>query len=111
MKQKKQLTGRMIDMMTPAEKERLAARFERQSPAERWAAARRPTPTEAARAVRMAKRMGRGRPKLGKGTRVVSVTVEIDLLKRADAYAKQMGLKRAELFTQGLRRVVPDAPK
>ena len=45
--------------------------------------------------------MGRGRPKLGKGTRVVSVTVEIDLLRRADAYARKAGLKRAELFTQG----------
>ncbi|HWE97832.1 MAG TPA: hypothetical protein VG269_28005 [Tepidisphaeraceae bacterium] len=110
MKQRK-LTGRDIDVMTPRQKQRLVESYERQTPEERWAASCPLTPAEKERARRMAARMRPGRPKLGKGTRVVSVTVEIDLLKRADAYAKQKGLKRAELFTQGLRRVVPGAPK
>lgn len=38
-----------------------------------------------------------GRPKIGNGTKVVSVTVETDLLSRADAYAKAAGLTRARL--------------
>jgi len=42
-------------------------------------------------------------PKLGKhGTRIVSVTVEKSLLKRADAYAKANGIKRSELFARSL---------
>ena len=56
------------------------------------------------------KAMGRGRPKLGRaGTRVVSVTVEVDLLTRADAFAAAAGMKRSELFTQGLRGILPKA--
>jgi hypothetical protein len=49
-----------------------------------------------------------GRPRLGKGTRTVSITVEIGLLNRADAYARTAGLKRSELFREGLKRVLPD---
>ena len=45
-----------------------------------------------------------GRPKLGRnGTSNISVTVEKDLLRQANAYAKAKGLKRSELVTIGLR--------
>ena len=56
-------------------------------------------PTTAAERRRWdaARRRGRGRPKIGKGTAVVSVTIERDLLAWADAYAKKMGLTRARL--------------
>jgi len=49
-----------------------------------------------------------GRPKLGKhGVKVISLSVELDLLNRADAYAKKHGLKRAELVTQALNKLLP----
>lgn len=49
-----------------------------------------------------------GRPKLGAhGVKVISLSVELDLLKRADAYAKKHGLKRAELVTQALNTLLP----
>ena len=55
-----------------------------------------------------------GRPKIGNGTKVVSVTVETDLLSRADAYAKAAGLTRARLvglalesFIKGDDRIKP----
>ena len=52
---------------------------------------------------RIKKNLG-GRPKHGKyGTQIISVTVEKELLKQANAYAKAKGLKRSELVTQGLR--------
>ena len=45
-----------------------------------------------------------GRAKLGKnGTKIVSVTVECDLLKQADAYAKARRMKRSELVSVGLK--------
>jgi hypothetical protein len=47
-----------------------------------------------------------GRPKVGKGARVVSISVEADLLKSADAYARRLGIGRTELFVQGLRAVM-----
>lgn len=47
-----------------------------------------------------------GRPKLGKGSKVVSLSVEKDLLARADAYAKRRGLGRSELFILGLKELL-----
>jgi hypothetical protein len=44
-----------------------------------------------------------GRPKVGKGSRIVSLSVEKELLARADAYAKRKGLGRSELFILGIK--------
>lgn len=49
---------------------------------------------------------GRGRPKVGKGVKVVSVSIERDLLARADKAAKCAGVSRARLVAAGLRRVL-----
>jgi hypothetical protein len=38
----------------------------------------------------------------------VLVTVEKDLLKEADKFAKRNGLKRAQMFAKGLRLVMAD---
>ncbi len=37
----------------------------------------------------------------------ISISVEPDLLKRADAFAKAHGLNRAELFHQALNQLLP----
>ena len=50
-----------------------------------------------------------GRPKLGKGTKVVSITVERGLLGRADAYAKAAGLSRARLVSLALTSLLERA--
>lgn len=42
-------------------------------------------------------RRGRGRPKIGKGTVPVSLTIEKELLRWLDAYARDKGLSRARL--------------
>jgi hypothetical protein len=47
-----------------------------------------------------------GRPRVGKGAKVIALSVERDLLMRADAYAKRHGLKRAELVAQALRAII-----
>ena len=61
--------------------------------------------TQPAMLDRIKKKMGR--PKIGKGCKVVAVSVEVNLLKKADAYAKRLGLGRTELFTQALRGFLP----
>jgi hypothetical protein len=47
-----------------------------------------------------------GRPKVGKGVRVISLSVEKGLLKRADSCAKRLGISRAQLFSRGLEAVL-----
>lgn len=47
-----------------------------------------------------------GRPKLGKGSQVVSLSVEKELLEKADAYAKRQGLGRSEMFILGLKELL-----
>lgn len=47
-----------------------------------------------------------GRPQIGKGAKMVALSIELGLLKRADAYAMQHGLKRSELIAKGLETVL-----
>ena len=42
----------------------------------------------------------------GLGAKPVSVTIEADLLRRADAYARRHGLTRAALIARGLETVI-----
>jgi hypothetical protein len=53
----------------------------------------------------------RGRPIVGQGAKVISLSVERQLLKQADARAKALGISRAELVAQGLRAVLAKKPR
>ena len=50
-----------------------------------------------------------GRPKVGKGVKTISLTVEKGLLKKADAYAKLHRISRAKLVAKGLETVIGSA--
>jgi formylmethanofuran dehydrogenase subunit A len=52
----------------------------------------------------------RGRPKIGAGAKIISLSIERGLLDRADAYAKQHGLSRAQLVARGLEVVIGTEP-
>ena len=52
------------------------------------------------------RRRSRGRPKVGEGAKVVSLTIEGGLLKRTDALAKREGVSRAQLVARGLEMVL-----
>lgn len=47
-----------------------------------------------------------GRPRRGRGVKVISVSVEQDLLKQSDRLARELGLSRARLIERGLRAVI-----
>jgi hypothetical protein len=47
-----------------------------------------------------------GRPKVGKGVKVISLSLERGLLSRADKAAKKLGISRAQLVSQGLERML-----
>ena len=60
---------------------------------------------------RIKKKMGR--PVKGKGSKVISLSVERELLEKADRYAKKNGMTRAALVAAGLHTVMkrPSQPK
>jgi hypothetical protein len=65
------------------------------------------TPAERALWRRAQKRMGR--PKVGQGSKVVSVSIERGLLQRSDAYARDHGISRAQLIAKGLEMALKAA--
>ena len=48
----------------------------------------------------------RGRPRVGRGSTVISVSIEKGLLKQADAFAKSSGMPRAKLISLSLRAML-----
>ena len=62
--------------------------------------------TAAARARWARAKRKPGRPRRGKGAKVISVSVERSLLSRSDALAKDLGLSRAGLIERGLKAVL-----
>jgi hypothetical protein len=47
-----------------------------------------------------------GRPRRGKGAKVISVSLEEELLAKSDALAKSLGISRALLIERGLKAVL-----
>ena len=50
-----------------------------------------------------------GRPRRGRGAKVISVSLEQELLARSDALAKNLGISRALLIERGLKAVLAAA--
>jgi hypothetical protein len=90
-----------------AEKERIVKRIEAQTPQQRLVRSRPLNARERKQWRRFKAKMGR--PKIGKGAKTISLTVEKDLLDQADAYAKQHGITRAKLVAQGLAAIIGSA--
>ena len=97
---RRKLTGAKFDALPPAEKEEIYEEFEQLTP-EKVRREFRPM-TRKQRAEHMRPRKP-GRPKVGKGVKVISLSVEKDLLKQADLYARRHGMKRTELVATGLK--------
>jgi hypothetical protein len=47
-----------------------------------------------------------GRPTIGKGAKIVPVSIEKGLLKTADEFARRYKLKRSQMVAEGLRLVM-----
>jgi hypothetical protein len=64
------------------------------------------SPAERKRWNKIQKGLQRGRPTIGAGAKVMSVSIERGLLEKADAFAKRHKLKRSQMVAQGLRLVM-----
>ena len=101
-----ELTGEKFDAMTEAQRAKVIAEIESETPQQRLARSRPMNARERERWTRVKKKMA-GRPRLGRhGAKIVSVTIEKDLLKKADTYAKANGLNRSELFAMSVREKI-----
>jgi hypothetical protein len=87
--------------LSDAEKDAEVARFDRGVDLR----ATKPLTREQKKLWKKAKRKP-GRPRVGNGVTVISLSVERTLLRQADLAAKSAGISRAALFTRGLRRVL-----
>jgi hypothetical protein len=105
-KPKKSIIDEFI-ALPDSEKERIFQQIEAQTPEQRLARSR-PLNAQERRQWRRFKAKA-GRPKIGKGAKTISLTMEKDLLKRADAYAKQHGISRAKLVARGLESILGSA--
>jgi metal-responsive CopG/Arc/MetJ family transcriptional regulator len=50
--------------------------------------------------------MDRGRPKIGNGSERINITIERDLLARADAIARQRKIGRSEMIASVLKLLI-----
>jgi len=105
MSKKKEMTGRDFDALPNAEKDRIFRELDNLTPAQ--LKAYRPLTAKEKRAHFQPPRNKSGRPKLGKaGTEIISISVEKSLLREVNAYAKTKGIKRSELFVNGVRSLI-----
>ena len=88
---------------TKAELDKMSAEFDREFVADTFA----PPTAEANERLLRAKRK-RGRPRVGAGSKPISVTVERTLLSRIDRIAKRRKTTRAKLIAEGLRAVLKE---
>ncbi len=92
--------SRPIAKMTTKELDAMFAEFDREFVADGFG----PMDGKARARVRRAKTKP-GRPRVGAGSQVVSVTIEKRLLKKVDRLAKRLGVSRAKLIAVGLLKI------
>ena len=47
-----------------------------------------------------------GRPRLGKGVKRVMISLEVQLLRQSDAFARKHQLNRSQMISAGLRKLM-----
>src|SRR4051812_42828705 len=96
-------TKKNYDKMTLTELRRATRKFDKGLPVGPDGLPGRPmNAAERQRWQRVRKKMGR--PRLGKGVKRVMISLETDLLKKSDTFAKRLHLNRSQLISAGLRR-------
>lgn len=85
------------DQMTTEELAEATVEFDREFIADTF---RPMTPAERARWERARRKPGR--PRVGQGVRVISLSVEKGLLERSDRLARSLGITRADLISRSL---------
>lgn len=94
-------SSRSIAKMTTLQLDSMVAEFDREFIADSFGS----MDAKSKARHRQAKKK-RGRPRVGAGSQVISVTIEKRLLRRADRLARRLGISRAKLIAVGLLRMM-----
>ena len=87
--------------LSEAERRRIVAQLEEETPRRRLARSRPLNSAERKRWRRLQRKLGR--PRLGRGSQAISLTIEKGLLEKTDAFAKRRGLSRSQFVAESLR--------
>jgi hypothetical protein len=98
---KRTIADKRFSQMTAEELAEATADLDREFVADTFGP---PSPAMAAQWRRAVRK--RGRPRVGRGVKVISVSVEKELLSRSDALARRLKVRRAALVARGLRAVL-----
>ena len=104
---KREMTSDDFEALSDAEKEQIWEEIDRQTPEELRAKSRPLNAAERRQWKRFQKKVGR--PKIGRGTTNISVSLERGLLREVDLYARKRGVSRSELIAQGVRAIMGSA--
>ena len=92
-----------LQEMTAAELREATAEFGREFSGDTFG------PPNAAQRAQLARaKRKRGRPRVGRGSQTISVTVEKQLLAQTDRLAKRLHIARAALIARGLQALVTE---
>ena len=104
---RRRLTIPEFEALPDAQKDRMVREIEAETPQQRLARSRPLNAREREQWRRFKKKAGR--PKIGSGTKNVSVSLERDLLRAADRFAKRHGMSRSQLIAQGVKTIIGSA--
>ena len=93
------------DEMTAAELQKATGEFDRELPVGPDGLPGRPMNAGERRKWNAVRRK-MGRPRIGKGVKRVMISLEADLLKRSDVFARRHHLNRSQLISAGLRKLM-----
>lgn len=98
---------RCFEALPDSEKDRYVCEIESLTPRQRLARSRPLNAREREQWRRFRKKAGR--PKIGGGTTNVSVSLEKDLLRQADRFARRNGMSRSELIAKAVQSIIGSA--
>lgn len=101
------MTIRRFEALSASEKDRYVREIEALTPRQRLARSRPLNAREREQWQRFKKKAGR--PKIGRGTTNVSVSMEKDLLRQADRFARRNGMSRSELIAKAVQSIIGSA--
>lgn len=101
------MTIRRFEALPDFEKDRYVREIEALTPRQRLARSRPLNAREREQWRRFKKKAGR--PKIGRGTTNVSVSMEKNLLRQADRFARQNGMSRSELIAKAVQSIIGSA--
>ena len=101
MKRKKMSDSERFMSLPEAERQKIVSQLEHESTESKLARSRPLNAADRKRWKRFQEKLGR--PRVGQGSKAISLTLERGLLEQADAFARQHGLSRSQLVAESLR--------